>query len=521
MKLHNCQTLPADLRAKQNEKWKAEGAIAELVDNSFGPLRGDASEVAILFDKKAHTLIVIDNGKGMDHIGRLFQSGNSGGRGAGDIGEYGSGGSKAILWLASHVDVATMRNGKVMRDAVTWVDWFNASSFKDCNVSDEWLTATLSNTPTILLQVGHGTVITMKLLRKRKIDAAKIRRELAFLYSPGLRNGKRIVWTNMADGEIVDTIVLTEAVAAPAPSANTIDLNFEMLHDIDNVMLSVKGAVSYSETTPQADSKIHIGYVYRNILSTTDCYRSPDGDKRYPGVGISGWIDLGEEWRKYLALTKDEINDEVLHAALMGYLYEKIKSLLEQSQRDMFSMELDDLALGLEKALNQRTGGNVTFLVKPAKSPGELPGGGGNGGDGGGRKIDPEPGDREHKLPPKFKIAVQQQPDIVMKGHLCRSDINKTGDSIIVYINEDHDVIQEALKARPINRMLLNSLMINEIANQLALDKFEPFIDRLFKRATANAIIEIDNSEGDRARVLTRQLIDRVRSPISLSEAAE
>ena len=39
----NCQTLPNELRSKQNAKWTPHGAIAELVDNSFGPMRGSAT----------------------------------------------------------------------------------------------------------------------------------------------------------------------------------------------------------------------------------------------------------------------------------------------------------------------------------------------------------------------------------------------------------------------------------------------------------------------------------------------
>lgn len=518
MKLFNCQTLPAELRSKQHAKWKAEGAIAELVDNSFGPVRGDASEVTITYDKKAGTLSVLDNGKGMDHIGRLFQGGNTGGTGIGDIGEFGAGGSLAILWLASHVDVATLRNGKVMRDDVVWADWIAASSFKDCNVSNEWLTATISNTPAALLAVGHGTMISMKLLRKRRIDAGKIRRELASLYSPGLRNHKRIIWQTASDGEIVDTVKLTEAVVRLAPSPDMIEFDLEFSHDVDNTLLSVKGAVSYSEQTPQADSKIHIGYAHRIIMSTTDCYRSLDGEQRFPGVGVSGWLDLGDEWRKYLSVTKDGIDDEVLYSSLMAYIFEKIKPLLEKSQRKMFSMEFEDLAIGLEQALNQRTGGNVTFLVKAAPVPGDLPEPTGDiGGEERGKK-ETDPGDRSRHLPPLLQIRIEPLEDLRMKGHLCRSSVN--GDTIVVFINEEHNLIVEALKAKPVNKMLLNSLIVSELGNVLAGDEYGPFISRMFKSPAARAITDVDD-ERDRARILIRQLIDRVRSPVPLDEAAE
>src|SRR5215471_14537611 len=227
-KMFNCQTLPAELRAKQHAKWKAEGAIAELVDNSFGPFRGDASEVIISYDSKARTLSVLDNGKGMDHIGRMFQGGNTGGTGIGDIGEFGAGGTLAVLWLADHVDIATLRHGKVMRDSVLWKEWIAAKSFKDLGVSDDWDIATVNNCPAGLLAVGHGTMITMRLLHKRKIDAAKIRKELARLYSPGLRNGKSITWRTLQKGELIDEIKLTEALTRPPATAESLEFNIEL-----------------------------------------------------------------------------------------------------------------------------------------------------------------------------------------------------------------------------------------------------------------------------------------------------
>src|ERR1700745_2714700 len=75
------------------------------------------------------TLTVLDNGCGMDAIGRLFQHGNSIGHSIGDIGEYGAGGTKALLWLASKVSIWTLREQMVQHDQVIWKNWFNLDSF--------------------------------------------------------------------------------------------------------------------------------------------------------------------------------------------------------------------------------------------------------------------------------------------------------------------------------------------------------------------------------------------------------
>jgi Histidine kinase-, DNA gyrase B-, and HSP90-like ATPase len=517
-KMYNCQTLPAELRSKQHAKWKAEGAIAEMVDNSFGPFRGDASEVIISYDSKAKTLSVLDNGKGMDHIGRMFQGGNTGGTGIGDIGEFGAGGKLAILWLAEYVDIATLRNGKVMRDSVLWKEWIAASSFKNLGVSDDWDTATLSNCPAELLTIGHGTMIMMRLQYKRKIDPAKIRKELARLYSPGLRNGKSITWRSMHQGDLVDSIKLTEALTRPPATAESLEFELELQHDTDNVILAVKGVVSYDEHTSQADSKVQIGYAHRIIAATTDCYRSIDKDEQFPGIGVSGWLDLGDEWRKYLSSTKDGVDDEVLYSQLMQTVFEEIRPLLQKSQRRVYSMEFENLAIGLEQAINQRTGGNVTVLVKPAPFPGPLPEPTGDfGGDQTGKR-ERDPGDEKKDIaPPRLLIQLVPCEDAIMGGHLCRSEIS--GDVIQVFINEEHGVIQEALKAKPVNKMLLNYTVVSELSNELALEKNEAFMTKMFKPQAARTIIDIDDQR-DRSRTLTRELIDRVRSPV-LGEAAE
>jgi Histidine kinase-, DNA gyrase B-, and HSP90-like ATPase len=518
-KRYNCQTLPAELRSKQHAKWKAEGAIAELVDNSFGPFRGDASEVIISYDSKARTLSVLDNGKGMDHIGRIFQGGNTGGTGVGDIGEFGAGGKLAILWLAEHVDVATLRHGKVMRDSVLWKEWIAAPSFKNLGVSDDWETATLSNCPAELLAIGHGTMITMRLQYKRKIDPAKIRKELARLYSPGLRNGKSITWMTLHKGELTDSIKLTEVLTRPPATAESLQFELELLHDTDNVILNVKGVVSYDEQTSQADSKVQIGYAHRIVAATTDCFRSPDKNEQYPGIGISGWLDLGDEWRKYLSATKDGIDDEVLYLQLMQSVFEEIRPLLQKSQRKILSMEFENLAIGLEQAINQRTGGHVTVLLKAAPFPGPLPEPTGDvGGDETGKR-ERDPGDQPRDAaPPRLQIELIQLADEQMTGHLCRSEVG-AGDKILVYINEDHTIIQEALRTKPVNKMLLNHIVVSELSGTLALEENEPFMIRMFKPQAARAIVDIDDAR-NRSRTLTRELIDRVRSPIS-DQAAE
>jgi len=135
---------PAFLLAMRNQRWTVQGALSELVDNGFGPGRGNAKRVDIIHDTTNRVITVLDDGQGMESIGRLFQLGNTIGRCPGDIGLYGSGGTMAILWLASVVDVWSLKSGVVSHDSVDWLEQINRDTYPE--ISEDWETATPANT---------------------------------------------------------------------------------------------------------------------------------------------------------------------------------------------------------------------------------------------------------------------------------------------------------------------------------------------------------------------------------------
>jgi hypothetical protein len=86
-------------------------------------------------------------------------------------------------------------------------------------------------------------LIRLHLMPKRKIDGAKIRHELARLYSPGLRKGKKVTWQTMRKNEVLDSVTLTDAFVAPSPRAETV--NFDLMVEYDGNTLPVNGRVFY------------------------------------------------------------------------------------------------------------------------------------------------------------------------------------------------------------------------------------------------------------------------------------
>src|SRR5262245_1872026 len=188
-KLFNVTPKPAGLRSVQNENWILVVWCWYVLDNSFGPSRGNANSVKVFYDAKARIISVLDDGRGMDAIGRLFQHGNTIGRAIDDIGFYGAGGTKAILWVASHVQIWTLRDGMVQHDSVVWKEWMEAKSFDELGVSDDWTRATSFNTPEELLVCGHGTFIKLYLSPRRRLHVHHVITQLSKVYSTGLRRG--------------------------------------------------------------------------------------------------------------------------------------------------------------------------------------------------------------------------------------------------------------------------------------------------------------------------------------------
>jgi hypothetical protein len=489
---------PAFLLAMQNQKWTVAGALSELVDNSFGPGRGNATRVHITHDTKHRTITVLDNGVGMESIGRLFQLGNTIGRAPGDIGLYGAGGTMALLWLASRVEVYTLRDGRVSHDEVRWADHFKAATFPV--IDARWRESTLSNTPAELFALNHGTLIRLHLLPARTFHAPNIRKALAQNYAPAMRQQRELVWTTTGKGGLD-----TEPIVDPHQVLETASerVEFDLIIEIGAMHLPVHGMIGIVEKLSHTQSVVSIGFGPRVITTTRDCYTSADGTEDYPGVGITGWLDLGEGWQPYLATTKDAMNDQPVWDALMGHVFTKIRPLLQARQDEKLTLELNDLALMLESALDGRAHVEVSTL-EHEEGRGGITVCGGTDRSGGHKQG--EPGDGKQKDQPAMTtITIDKLDDHEMRGLLCKADV-RSGDTVTVYVNKEHPTIQEALQAQPINRRLLNVMVTQEIAGELIEN--QALLQRAFPRRVLSDLEE--REERERRGFVMRMLMDRV-----------
>jgi hypothetical protein len=518
----NTTPRPRLLEAEAGLKWSVAGAVSELVDNSFGPQRGNARNVTIIYNRTKRQLIVRDDGVGMEHIGQLFQLAEGVGRSIADIGKYGSGGTKAIVWLADKAKVTTLRNGKVMRDEAVWSEWEKMKSWPE--VSDVWEPASFRNASTALLEMGHGTEIELFLRRERAINVEVVQRDLERTFAPAFRHGKSLEWLTMSRGRDWKRKLRGDWLTMPDEPRKHIKFAIDVA--VDDIVLPVTGEVGLIDGLSYNDSTIAVGFIWRNIFHTRSCYEH-DG-RRYGGSGVAGWIDLGEGWQDFLTTTKDEIKDDRLREALMAAVFEKIEPLLKQTEEERLSIILDGIALDLTEAL-----GNLNQLEEeieegfsdmPARqrffdddiSSRDRPAVPL-------RKFEPKvvendrnnsgPHDpQKKKVPPVTRLSIHKTPDNEIGGALCRLDLLSDNDTTLrVEVNKDHEVIEELLKARPLNRMGLNLMITREIA--AALCERPALLERVVTAKLKRKLETADNQTKKKERLLARLLMDSARRP--------
>lgn len=334
------------IKALQSQDWEAKGAISEFVDNSFGEARGNAGRVLIRWNQRTRELSILDNGQGMKDVGDLFQLGLTVGRSPRDIGKYGVGGTMGLVWLGEQADVWTKSKGQMSSAHVIWSELTARTDPTDWHIEQQgWQTASLANTPSELLDETHGTLISLSVPRSKRFHANTIKTELAKRYAPGLRAGRRLRWeTVSARGAIA-----SEELASPWFLPDPVHINFALaLGDRD---LFVQGSIGLDPTLGPDESKIAIGFGHRIVMSTSDCYTSPDGARSYSGLGVAGYIDLQDGWQDYLTTAKTDFTDAELYDHLMAALFQQLEPLLAKADKGSETLQLETLALKISVSL--------------------------------------------------------------------------------------------------------------------------------------------------------------------------
>jgi len=411
-----------------------------------------------------------------------------------------------------------MGDGRVMHDEVVWRHIMRADSLADVIIGDKgWEPAAIANTPPQLLEIGHGTFIKMVLRKERTIIIDAVQRELSRTYGPGLRAGRVI--TFVTKGRNAGTQDLADnALAMPQERSKRVKFDFSIEHDDKH--LPVQSAFGLIDGLASNHSHAAIGFGPRVIMRTRDCFVGYDG-RSYSGRGVAGWVDLGHGWQDYLTVTKDEIADDELRLKLMTGIFDYIKPLLERTEEEHLTLILQGIALDLQSGLNNLSNHKFAIHITPSivrpdpnhdpepepnpdpqpcpdipESPPDGP--------------NDDPGDTEHEQEPaESKLRISLATDDEIEGALCRLNVMSDKEtSLVIEVNKDHSVIEEALKANPVNRMALSLMATREIA--AAIIKH----DNIIKRALTpqlRARLEAVSDEVARERLLARILMDATR----------
>lgn len=494
---------PRILYALQNETWSVKGALSELIDNSFGIERGNADHVWIMHDKTNRTITVLDDGVGMSAVSRLFRLGDGVGMKVGDIGKYGTGGTLAILWLARVVDIWTLRSSdrKVSRYKMEWKKIFTLPSFDDIKVPNAWEPATEKNTPRHLLDRGHGTYIHMHLLQGRNFQAPVTISEIVRNYAPGLRSGKIIEWVSVKKDKVIERERLMPP-EEPTDLEDAVEINGEVA--VDGKNLPIKGRVVLGENIPVSKSVVSFGLGHRVIFHTKDCFSSPDGTEVYQGAGVCGWIDLGGGWADYLSLTKDSINNDDARDALMRFIFEVIRPLLEKSERATRRLAFDELQISLTDMLNAESRIERIKREKKEKTePKEKE-----------RKVSED--NSEDTEPPKdndeaaSNLEIVEMSDAAMEGQICTIDVQREN-HIIANVNYEHSSIKSALQQSATDKRVLTAYVMHPLA--AAIVDNPSLLKATFRKPSV--IRDIERFDGrQRERYVLRRLMDRVILPL-------
>lgn len=486
---------PRFLRGLQNQNWNVAGALAELVDNSFGAGRGDARRVEIAYDPKTKIMAVLDGGAGMQAVGELFKLGATAGRTPGDIGEYGQGGTLALLWLFEKIHVWTLRDSRVSDVSMKWEDVFTMDAFP--LVSDDWRIAKPTAVPDDLLALGHGTLIIGKLLKERRFQVSNVRRDLAAKFAPAVRYGKELVWRSPSDEQY-----LSNPLPAFAPGKGVaIDL---VLETPDGQHLGVRGEIGEIPDLPLNRSRVHVGFGPRVIMETRDFFEPVDSEERFRVAGIAGWLDLLDGWQPYLATTKDAINDTPVYEALRSVVFAKIEKLLQELRKARESLLLNEITLDLNAALDSGVQTEIPIEEPEEVAIDQSP----TGTRRTKREHDPVPetkeGDHHATSPRVARLELAPLTDLEIAGRLCHAE--KQNGDIAVFINSEHPVVRTALEKEPMNRLALALMVLGPVSDVLHED--QDLRKRVFPPKLLRALDCADESV--RQGLIHRVLIDRV-----------
>ncbi len=331
------------IESYRNARMTWAGCLAELVDNALSPEKGAATFVNIAIS--ATEVRVVDDGEGIDDVSRVIRPGDSGSwSNSSDIGLYGIGATQALLWMGRRSEVHTIRGQLYTRAFVDWDELLRRRR------SDRWEARVEELGHVELVDPGtipeelrgrrQGTLlVAAKRVRgRRSPHAREIRQSLAKLFTPALRQSRRILVSSASSPEPV-------ALAPLSPPTLADPITFR--GEINEKPFS--GEAGVLERTDARIAGIWFGYQHRMIVRKTAA--------DLPGLpsNVYGYVELAPAWRRSLSTFKDDIVRDL--DPLLESVREQIAEVIQQGLRWNKDLKVDWLRSQLATALFRAAGG--------------------------------------------------------------------------------------------------------------------------------------------------------------------
>jgi hypothetical protein len=295
--------------------WKM---LAELIDNSFDH---GADRVEIREMSKPRSLVIDDNGWGIQDLVSALSIGSSKPTGQSRMGRYGIGLKDAWLGTGDKIDVIATHNGAT-RQLILDVSDFD----------ENWIGPDPIELP---FNGRKGTRIQLHLRKSKQMPQAEVYEKLSWVFSPGLLDGKQIVR------------ILSSSKREPLRPRGIPEL-CEAVQDsfeVDGKPVSINIGI-IKPGTKLFDGPFCFAHLHRII----EC--GSLGSKGMSCQNMAGMVILGDKWE--LSRNKDAITNN--EDELEEEIHKRIKHLLfkaESLSQDIASIELRE---ELETLLNAAVG---------------------------------------------------------------------------------------------------------------------------------------------------------------------
>ncbi len=285
---------PALLNSLRTQSLQWKTVLGELIDNSFD---AGATRVEIVFGPKRQ-IEVKDNGLGCDDIEAMLTLGRHYRQPTTRLGRYGVGLKDAACWLWGVTNIVTIKKG-VRR--VCRVDWAKLASAAEWYVPDPEQEQARDEPGTCL--------VFRNIARNLPNDPLALMRELSYTFTPGLLQGRQIVF------RFPKKKPLTATPYALPPLDDVVQ---------DEFLVNGRGVKIHVGIVKEGHPNEHPGFAFchhHRVITTTAL-----GCGGLSPARIAGQVWLDNSWS--ISRNKDELVDG--QDELSEALFSRLRPMLEK-----------------------------------------------------------------------------------------------------------------------------------------------------------------------------------------------